>query len=62
MNCYKTPLKLMRDVGFFDSVLASVTSGVIGLNPSGKISFINRSAISLLNCDDKNLENTTLIY
>ena len=44
----------------FDSVLASVTSGVIGLNPSGKISFINRSAISLLNCDDKNLENTTL--
>ena len=44
----------------FDSVLASVTSGVIGLNPSGKISFINRSAISLLKCDDKNLENTTL--
>ena len=44
----------------FDSVLASVTSGVIGLNPSGKISFINRSAISLLNCDDKNIENTTL--
>ena len=44
----------------FDSVLASVTSGVIGLNPSGKISFINRSAISLLNCDHKNLENTTL--
>jgi len=44
----------------FDSVLASVTSGVIGLNPSGKISFINRSALSLLNCDDKNLENTTL--
>ena len=44
----------------FDSVLASVTSGVICLNPSGKISFINRSAISLLNCDDKNLENTTL--
>ena len=44
----------------FDSVLASVTSGVIGLNPSGKISFINRSAISLLNCDEKNIENTTL--
>ena len=44
----------------FDSVLASVTSGVICLNPSGKISFINRSAISLLKCDDKNLENTTL--
>jgi two-component system nitrogen regulation sensor histidine kinase NtrY len=44
----------------FDSVLASVTSGVIGLNPSGKISFINRSAISLLNCGDKNLENTSL--
>ncbi len=44
----------------FDSVLASVTSGVIGLNPSGKISFINRSAISLLSCDHKNLENTKL--
>ena len=44
----------------FDSVLASVTSGVIGLNPNGKISFINRSAISLLNYTDKKLEDCTL--
>ena len=44
----------------FDSVLASVTSGVIGLNPNGKISFINRSAISLLNYTDKQLEDCTL--
>ena len=44
----------------FDSVLASVTSGVIGLNPDGKISFINRSAISLLNYTDKMSENCTL--
>ena len=44
----------------FDSVLASVTSGVIGLNPNGKISFINRSAISLLNYTDKKLEDCSL--
>ena len=44
----------------FDSVLASVTSGVIGLNPNGKISFINRSAISLLNYTDKKLDDCTL--
>ena len=44
----------------FDSVLASVTSGVIGLKPNGKISFVNRSAISLLNYTDKISENSTL--
>ena len=44
----------------FDSVLASVTSGVIGLNPDAKISFINRSAISLLNYTDKISKNCTL--
>jgi two-component system nitrogen regulation sensor histidine kinase NtrY len=44
----------------FDSVLASVTSGLIGLNPNGKISFINRSAISLLNYTDKKLDDCTL--
>ena len=44
----------------FDSVLASVTSGVIGLNPNGKISFVNRSAIRLLNYTDKISENSTL--
>jgi len=44
----------------FDSVLASVTSGVIGLNPDAKISFVNRSAISLLNYSDKISKNCTL--
>lgn len=32
----------------FDSVLASVTSGVIGLDPEGNIAFVNRSAQRLL--------------
>jgi two-component system nitrogen regulation sensor histidine kinase NtrY len=32
----------------FDSVLTSVTAGVIGLNAEGRIDFVNRSAIRLL--------------
>ena len=32
----------------FDSVLGSITSGVIGLDPDGNISFVNRSARRLL--------------
>jgi two-component system nitrogen regulation sensor histidine kinase NtrY len=32
----------------FDSVLSSVTSGVIGLNARGKVDFLNRSATRLL--------------
>lgn len=32
----------------FDSVLSSVTSGVIGLDPDGKVAFVNRSAERLL--------------
>ncbi len=32
----------------FDSVLSSVTSGVLGLDPDGQISFVNRSAQRLL--------------
>ena len=32
----------------FDSVLSSVTSGVVGLDPEGRISFANRSALRLL--------------
>ncbi|MEM6312094.1 MAG: PAS domain-containing sensor histidine kinase [Pseudomonadota bacterium] len=32
----------------FDSVLSSVTSGVVGLNSDGKITFVNRSAERLL--------------
>ncbi|WP_424986730.1 ATP-binding protein [Microbulbifer sp. S227A] len=32
----------------FDSVLTSVTSGVVGLDPNGKVTFVNRSAERLL--------------
>ena len=32
----------------FDSVLSSVTSGVVGLDPSGRVTFANRSAEGLL--------------
>ena len=32
----------------FDSVLSSITSGVVGLDPEGRITFVNRSAQRLL--------------
>ncbi len=32
----------------FDSVLSSVTSGVVGVDPDGRVTFVNRSAESLL--------------
>ncbi len=32
----------------FDSVLSSVTSGVVGLDPDGRVTFVNRSAARLL--------------
>ena len=36
----------------FDSVLSSVTSGVIGLDAEGRVDFLNRSAVRLLVMDD----------
>ncbi|WP_245752555.1 sensor histidine kinase NtrY-like [Poseidonocella pacifica] len=36
----------------FDSVLSSVTSGVVGVDASGKITFVNRSAERLLQLED----------
>lgn len=36
----------------FDSVLSSVTSGVVGLDPLGRVTFVNRSAQSLLDWND----------
>lgn len=32
----------------FDSVLSSVTSGVVGLDPEGRVTFVNRSAMRLM--------------
>lgn len=37
----------------FDSVLGSVTSGVVGLDPEGRVTFVNRSAKRLLSVDDE---------
>ena len=42
----------------FDSVLTSVTSGVIGLDTEGRITFINRSAERIPRADDA-IESTT---
>ena len=36
----------------FDSVLSSVTAGVIGLDSDGRIEFMNRSALRLLDLDE----------
>ena len=38
----------------FDSVLSSVTSGVVGLDPEGRVAFVNRSAERLLDWKDNN--------
>ncbi|MFK7835641.1 MAG: ATP-binding protein [Sulfitobacter sp.] len=37
----------------FDSVLSSVTSGVVGLDPEGRVTFVNRSAMRLLNWSEE---------
>ena len=42
----------------FDSVLSSVTSGVIVLDPEGNVNFINKSAYMLLNCDNKEVNQS----
>ncbi|MCV6585331.1 MAG: PAS domain-containing sensor histidine kinase [Marinibacterium sp.] len=36
----------------FDSVLSSVTSGVVGLDPDGRVTFVNRSAERLLGWEE----------
>jgi two-component system, NtrC family, nitrogen regulation sensor histidine kinase NtrY len=62
-NQMTTQLKAQRDTlldntrqiegrrRLFDSVLSSVTSGVVGLDPQGRVSFANRSARRLLQVD-----------
>ncbi|MFB9224447.1 sensor histidine kinase NtrY-like [Paracoccus cavernae] len=51
-------VELMKSYGaaeeqrrLFDSVLSSVTAGVIGLDAAGEIDFINRSAVRVLSLD-----------
>ena len=41
----------------FDSVLSSVTSGVVGLDRDGCVSFVNRSARRLLDVDENQEQN-----
>ena len=40
--------QIERRQRLFDSVLTSVTSGVVGLDPEGRVTFVNRSAERLL--------------
>lgn len=47
-----TNRQIERRRRLFDSVLSSVTAGVIGLDPGGRITFINRSAERILKMDD----------
>ncbi len=44
----------------FDSVLSSVTAGVIGLEPSGRVDFMNRSAMRLLSLVEQRDSGLTL--
>lgn len=39
----------------FDSVLGSVTAGVIGLDPEGRVDFMNRSASTMLALDENSV-------
>ncbi|OSP55258.1 PAS domain-containing sensor histidine kinase [Pseudoruegeria sp. SK021] len=44
----------------FDSVLTSITAGVIGLDAMGRVDFINRSGVRLLSLDDDTLAGRDL--
>ncbi|WP_299816349.1 PAS domain-containing sensor histidine kinase [uncultured Jannaschia sp.] len=48
----ETNMQTERRRRLFDSVLGSVTAGVIGLDAEGRIDFMNRSAQRLLRLDD----------
>ena len=45
----------------FDSVLTSVTAGVIGLGHDGRIDFVNRSALRLLGLDPTATDDMPLL-
>ena len=44
----------------FDSVLSSVTAGVVGLDAEGQVTFVNRSAERLLHISEADGQNTPL--
>ena len=48
----ETNAQIERRRRLFDSVLSSVTSGVIGLDASGHVTFVNRAAERLLQIDE----------
>ncbi len=48
-----TNRQIERRRRLFDSVLSSVTAGVIGLDTEGRVTFINRSAERILKAEDK---------
>jgi two-component system nitrogen regulation sensor histidine kinase NtrY len=45
---------------FMEAVLSGVTAGVVGLDPDGTITLVNRSAENLLNVKEKNLTGKQL--
>ncbi|MGC9369796.1 MAG: ATP-binding protein [Paracoccaceae bacterium] len=49
----ETNRQIERRRRLFDSVLSSVTAGVIGLDAEGRIDFVNRSALRLLDLDEQ---------
>ncbi|MEP3032742.1 MAG: PAS domain-containing sensor histidine kinase, partial [Pseudoruegeria sp.] len=51
-NLMKTNHQIERRRRLFDSVLASVTPGVVGLDETGKVAFANRSAERLIQFSD----------
>ena len=51
----ETTTKIERRERLFDSVLSSVTSGVVGLDEHGKVTFVNTAAERLLRFDPENM-------
>ena len=46
----------------FDSVLSSVTAGVVGLDETGRVDFVNRSAERLLELPEEAGQSTNIAY
>lgn len=53
--------QIERRQRLFDSVLTSVTSGVVGLDPMGKVTFVNRSAERLLGWHDNHRSDPIMV-